>query len=198
MHFPTVILALASLASLGRSQVVDPEDISEGTRLQWCVSQTESCPLICLQLPNTDGEPSSNDCDYETLSFSCVCSNGLTPNASEYSQTIPYFTCSERNNRCVVNCNGDPTCQTECRTKNPCGAQSPKRVNVTSTTTTTGPTGSSTSKPSDAVYTGLGDGSASEGDSDENAAMRTAVELGQVYGFGVVAAGFLAGFAILL
>ena len=29
---------------------------------QWCTTQEASCPLICLQLPGTSGQPQQNNC----------------------------------------------------------------------------------------------------------------------------------------
>ncbi|KAK2810163.1 hypothetical protein FQN50_003133 [Emmonsiellopsis sp. PD_5] len=197
MLFPTVLLALSSVASFASAQSIDPESVPEATRAAWCNDQETSCPLLCMQLKGADGEPIENDCDEDTLAYSCVCSNNQSPNATEYSQTIPYYICTEANNQCVNNCNGDSTCQTACREDNPCGAQSPKRVTVTATTKTAAATGTSTA--TDVVYTGLGEGSASGGGDDKGgAAGHVTLQMGQVYGVGVVVAGFLAGFAVLL
>src|SRR5271163_1563967 len=99
------------------------------------------------------------DLEQTTLDFDCVCGNGQSPNASEYSQTIPYFECQEYGDQCVAACNGDSTCQGACRDNNPCGAQNPTRVNVTSTSSamssTTLPAGAS-SGTAGVVFTGLG------------------------------------------
>lgn len=57
---------------------------------------------------------------------------------------MPYYVCTETNNQCVLQCDGDSTCQSECRSKTPCGAQDPKRVNVTTTAATVTPTASET------------------------------------------------------
>lgn len=118
----------------------------------------------------------------------------MSPNASQYSQTIPYFLCTERNNQCVENCNGVHTCQSECRTKNPCGAQNPKRVNTTATAPTTA---TSTTPPTDVVYTGFG--SASTGDPKAGASpMTMSIEIGRVYGLSIVIGGIFAGFTVFL
>jgi cobalamin biosynthesis Mg chelatase CobN len=113
-----------------------------------------------------------------TLSWSCVCDNGQTPNASEYSQTIPYFECTESNNDCVANCNGDSTCQSACRyvfgllfsltqrrtkliynaynrSNNPCGAKDPTPAN----SSTRSHTMTKTASNSDSSSTGSSDGS---------------------------------------
>jgi len=199
MFAPPILLALVSIVRVAFAQGIDPSTVPQMTRDYWCFQQTTSCPLICLQIPGADGQPSSNDCDPEFLSFTCVCSNGLSHNASEYSQTLPYFICSEINNVCVANCVGDSRCQFECRENNPCGAQSPRPPN-SSTISTMSATASNTASGTGVVYTGLGDGSAKQGKQSGAAApgRATMIEIGQVYSLGLIMVGFFAGFAILL
>ncbi|KAL1975189.1 hypothetical protein VTN31DRAFT_3581 [Thermomyces dupontii] len=193
--FKKLLLASSLLAGLATSQTIDPEDIEISTRDQWCLSQTESCPLICLQLPGASIETQQNECDPDTLHFSCVCSNGVRPNASEFTETIPYFLCTERNNRCVENCaQGDSLCQASCREDNPCGAQNPRKGNGTKAATPT--TATSTATGEDVVYTGFGKGSASD---DTDAGVRGAVlEIGRVYGTVALVAGLIGGAALVL
>ncbi|KAL2870019.1 uncharacterized protein BJX67DRAFT_303116 [Aspergillus lucknowensis] len=191
--FPCLI-AIASVAGLVQCQStysIDAQDIAEGTRDQWCTSQTSACPLICLQLPGASETPTSNDCDPESLSYRCVCDNGQSPNASEYSQTIPYYLCTEQNNRCVDACpQTDASCQDQCRTANPCGAQNPKLANTTSTGGTTATNTAASTTSSLPPFTGLPD--------DDDAAVRPLTDLTLVYGLFVVLGGFFAGFATLL
>lgn len=200
MLLPAALLAVAPVIRFASAQTVDPSSVEEGTRKQWCLAQSESCPLLCYQYGDSD--PESNDCDSDTLDYKCECKNGVTPNATEYSQTIPYFLCTETNNKCVKDCTGnDSKCQSDCREKHPCGAKNPKRANKTSTATTSSgtATASGTSTATDTVYTGLGDGSGSKGGDEKGAAMsRMALEVGQVYGLTIMVGGFLAGFAVLL
>ena len=54
---------------------------------------------------------------------------------SEYTLTLPYFTCTEWGNQCVKACGNNNQCANSCREDNPCGAQEPRRPNTTSTTT---------------------------------------------------------------
>ncbi|GAD94151.1 conserved hypothetical protein [Paecilomyces variotii No. 5] len=190
------LLLLSSVAGLGAAQSIDPNSVPIDTRDQWCESQQTSCPLICLQLPGASSEPRDNSCNAKTLTYSCVCSNGMQPNSSEYSQTLPYFICTEYNNQCVNNCNGDSSCQSACRDDHPCGAQSPKRYNITTTSATSNPTASASGTGGDVVYTGFG--SASTGSAKKGDASTFALEIGQVYGLFGLAAGFLGGFALLL
>jgi len=198
MRKSAVLLAVSSIVALVTTQSIDPNTIDPALRASWCEDQQTSCPLICLQLPGANGNPESNTCDPGSLSYSCVCSNGVTPDTSNYTLTIPYFVCTENNQNCVGNCSGDSTCQAACTQDHPCGAQNPKRVNITSTTSTVGATGSATGSGSgNVVYTGFG--SSATGTAKSVAAARAmAFEFGQLYGLGVVFAGLFAGFAIIL
>jgi hypothetical protein len=142
-----------------------------------------------------------------TFSYRCVCQSGLSPNASEYSETIPYYLCTEANTQCVNRCGGNSACQSACRERNPCGAQQPTRVNTSTISssmseTATGASGSATlsgSATSGALYTGFGGSpTASATGRPNGAAGSVALELGKSYGLGLVAAGIFAGFALVL
>jgi len=190
---------------------IDPDSVPLSTRTSWCQAQLASCPLLCLQNPgSTDSTTVANDCDPTSLTYSCVCGNGLTPSLANYSQTIPFFECQEYGNQCVAACDGDQSCQSGCRTNNPCGAQNPTRINTTSTSsmasTTTLPAGAS-SGTAGIVYTGLGggavatptgnSGSGSGSDTKKNGS-QMALDLGRSYGLAVVFAGLFAGFALVM
>ncbi|PWY89317.1 hypothetical protein BO70DRAFT_359598 [Aspergillus heteromorphus CBS 117.55] len=184
------LFAIASVTGLvyGQSNsTIDPNSIPIATRDQWCQSQTSSCPLLCLQLPGTSGSPKDNTCDPKTLAYTCVCNNGMSPNASQYSLTIPYFICTQQDTDCVNNCNGDSTCQSNCRSQHPCGAQNPKRVNVTTTAGSTPTTAAATT--SVAAFTGV---------PDEGLGVPMSVDMAPVYGLVVVVGAFLAGFTTLI
>lgn len=190
----------------------NPQSVPVGTRDQWCTSQIAQCPLICLQTEGNSAGTDANDCDPTSLSYDCVCSNGIAPNISEYSQTIPYFICTEYNTQCQANCGNDNTCAAACVQGHPCGAQNPTRVNTStistmSSTTAAGHAASTVS--GSAVYTGFGGGGAaatttgsSSGaqstSSSSDAARNIVLNFGQIYGLGVVATGIFAGFAFLL
>lgn len=137
------------------------------------------------------------------LTFSCICSNGISPNASQFSQTIPYFECTEFGNQCVNNCGqGNSACASACRTNNPCGAQDPVRVNLTTTSSTVSATAAaSTAGSSDgAQYTGFGGAptpSASSSGQGTSAASTLAITIGHAYGLGVLVIGLSAGFALV-
>ncbi|EMD63022.1 hypothetical protein COCSADRAFT_200645 [Bipolaris sorokiniana ND90Pr] len=123
---------------------IDPDTVPQSTRDYWCSQNTAQCPLICLQQPGVNSmSTESNDCDSDNLTYNCVCDNGISPNITEYSQTLPFFICQQWGNNCVDNCGNDSTCQSACRQDHPCGAQEPYRGNTSLPTTM-----ASTAKPS--------------------------------------------------
>lgn len=199
-------LIVASFKLIG-SQTIDPSTVDSDTKNKWCDQQIAQCPLLCLQLPNaTTDATAENTCDPPSLVYSCVCENGLSPNASEYSQTIPYFECKEYGTQCVSKCtDNDSTCQTACRTDHPCGAQDPKRVN-TSTLTTTSATSTGSSAASESAsaasttdYSGFVTTPApSSGSGGSNGAQALAIGFGRTYGLAIVLASVCGGFMILL
>lgn len=204
------VLATALFVSV-RSQAVytiDPDSVPLATRQGWCQSQLTACPLLCLQLSGDDSTTAANDCDAETLTYDCICGNGLAPNASEYSQTLPYFLCTEYGNQCVTACNGNTPCQSACRDDHPCGAQNPTRVNVTTTTssmTSTSLPAGATSGSAGVVYNGLGGAATTTASSSEATSTDTkksgsqmALDVGRSYGLAVVLSGLFAGFALVL
>lgn len=174
--------------------------------------------------------PTKNDCDpvsisyfwtvlglllmklQDSLVYLCLCSNGQQPNASEYSLTIPYHECQEFGNQCVKRCSAtDSACQSACRTSNPCGAQNPTRVNIsttstssdTATATSTSNKAASTSDSNPADYTGFGadptaTSSSGSGSSDSNSAQALAVSFGRTYGLVLVLAMVCGGFTFML
>jgi hypothetical protein len=191
-------MILLGLMAVVPAPAFDPNSVDSGTRYQWCVSQVSACTNLCEDAKA--GDPTTNGCDPNTLSYSCVCQDGSSPNASEYSQTIPYFICSETNNQCVSNCGQDNTCSNACRADNPCGAQDPTRINATTSATAAATSGGQT-VAGGVVHTGFG-GAAVTGTPGANgkksAAVSTVQAVGQVYGMGVVVASILAGFFFVL
>ena len=69
-------------------------------------------------------------------------------------------------------------------------------MTLTATLSTPDPTASESSTKTDTVYDGFGEDSAV--DNDDSGAGRLALEIGQVYGMGIMVAGFIGGFALLL
>jgi len=194
MRSVALVMAIAGL--VGSQQIV-PTSVPIALRDSWCSDQTSSCPLICAQVTNS-GTVLSNTCNPTTLAWTCVCKNGLTPNVTEYSLTIPFHECQEYGNQCVANCGqNNNACANNCRVDNPCGALDPTKVNATSSTSSSATaTGSSTSTASN--FASFGGSGNNNGGSSKSAASSSLVQVGQLYGFSVVAAGIFAGFCLIL
>lgn len=152
-------LGLAALAGICAAQDVvqadypyriDPDTVDESTRAYWCQQNQAQCPLICLQQPGVNSmSTTDNTCDSDTLAYSCVCENGVSPNITQYSQTLPFFICQEWGNQCVKGCNGINTCADACRADHPCGAQTPYLGNssiLATMSSTQAPSGSATNR----------------------------------------------------
>lgn len=205
------VLATALFSMSVRAQAVytiDPTSVPLSIRQGWCSSQSSTCPLLCLQLPGSSATTESNDCDAESLQFDCVCGNGLSPNATQFSQTLPYFICTEYGTQCVTACNGNTGCQSACRADHPCGAQNPIKVNVTTITSSSASStalqAGETSGTAGVVYNGLGGAAPtttaanSQSTDSKKSGSQMALDAGRSYGFAVVFAGLFAGFAMVL
>ncbi|KAI1157345.1 hypothetical protein F5B18DRAFT_217303 [Nemania serpens] len=190
------VLATATLllASVQAEQVytIDPTTVPLSTRDNWCDQERSTCPIICQQLP--PGGFQVNDCDPLTLTYGCICENGMSPNLSEYSLTLPFFICQEWGNQCVTGCGSDSSCSSDCRQNHPCGALNPTRVNKTTSSSVSTPsaTGASATPSAGQVFDGLGgdDSSNSDSGSDSkpNNAASSLLQYGSVVGSIVLAA----------
>lgn len=202
------VAAIVLFTSVRADYYVDPSTVNGPTKTKWCESQIAACPLLCLQLPGvTDSTTASNTCDPEFLTYTCICGNGLSPNVTEYSQTLPYFECVLWTENCVTACGAwNDACSSSCRQDHPCGAQNPKRVNITTTTTSasavslaTAADGSVQTVP--VVYNGFGDAAATTTAASTNQkgnGANSGLDLGKSYSLAVVLAGLFAGFALVL
>lgn len=141
-----------------------------------------------------------------SLTYSCICSNGQQPNSSEYSQTIPYFECTQAATDCVNKCEQtDTSCQSACRSDNPCGAQNPTRVNTSTistmaaTTTSAGGKASTTGASASDTFTGFGGTSTASSKSVAPARIQAlALGFGGEYGLLIVLGGMMGGFMFML
>ncbi|ETI26257.1 hypothetical protein G647_03034 [Cladophialophora carrionii CBS 160.54] len=211
MRYFLLAAAVAAFARVAVTQTIDPNSVPISTRQAWCNSQIAQCPLICLQEAGNSAGTYANTCDAASLTYSCICSNGLSPNSSEYSQTLPYYICTQYNTNCQLGCGNDNTCAAACVQDHPCGALNPTRVNTSTITTmpatsTTDGAAASTASDGSVVYTGFGGGAAAttsdasgnNGSSGSSAASRLIINVGEMYGLAVVAAGIFFGFSVML
>lgn len=195
--FKTAFLALAAalVATVRADYYIVPDSVPYPTRQQWCQYELSTCPSICND--EGYGGAKENTCDPTQLTYSCLCSNNMQPNVSEYSLSLPYFTCTEWGNQCVTGCNGDSACQADCRQGHPCGALNPTRVNSTiSSTMAATATGADATATGDMVYTGLG-GSTATSTPQDNFAV-AAFETARVYTLLLSVGALFAGFTFML
>jgi len=195
MHsFVRVVLAVGSLLSTSVAQTFNASAVSSDTRDAWCNDQVAQCPRLCSDL---DKSTVTNECFPDNLVYTCLCSDNVTPNLTQYSQTIPYYECTVEQTDCVAACGlSDNDCSNECRKKFVCGATDPKKGNKTLSASQ-----SATSTSSGATNTGgdTGTGFArADGSSDSSSGARALMlEVGHAYGLGLVAAGIAVGAAMI-
>ncbi|KAF2736616.1 hypothetical protein EJ04DRAFT_153263 [Polyplosphaeria fusca] len=207
-----IALTLLSMAGLPAAQdtpqqnypyTIEPDSVDSSLRQTWCDNQKAACPLICLQQPGVETMSTvSNDCDPDSLVYSCVCSNNVSPNITQYTQTLPYYICTEWGNQCVAQCsNSDASCANDCRADHPCGAQDPPKGNAslsTMSSMTATATPSSSDDSNSIPISGFAGATPTGSSNDKPGAASSMLNLGQSYGLAVVFAGVFAGFAIVL
>ncbi|RYO90941.1 hypothetical protein DL764_008351 [Monosporascus ibericus] len=121
----------------------NPSEVDPGLRANWCRSQRTACDNLCQQV-------TANDCDIETLDFSCVCSNGESPDFNEYRDTIPFFVCNQLFEDCIEDNPDDARAQANCTTTydDNCGTEdSADAAQIDAQTSTSSPTSSATAPP---------------------------------------------------
>ncbi|KAG9303609.1 hypothetical protein G9A89_018505 [Geosiphon pyriformis] len=123
-----VSLVMLMCCSLSEQAAFNYSNVPIEQRAVWCDNQSSSCVNLCNDSGNNAQD---NRCDPETLQFRCLCTNGFAPNSSEYTQTIPFFLCTNEVEACKADCTaGNQGCTDACA-KN-CTASSPKKYNTTS------------------------------------------------------------------
>lgn len=193
----SVLAVAAVLASVASADyVIDPKSVSLSIRTSWCASELSTCPIICQQYP--PGTTLVNTCDPETLTYGCICGTGQKPNVTEYSLTLPYFTCTEWGNQCVKACGQNNECSRNCRENNPCGALNPTKNNETTTASSTSASASATQ--SNQVFDGLNGASptpGSNGGAASTGAATRILESGSNFIFAAVLGGVALGAGLL-
>ena len=201
--------------------MIDPDTVQESTRDYWCQQQKSVCPQICLQQPGVSSMNTvSNECDavspprasqsyqssdlilllQDTLQATCICDNNMSPNLTEFTQTLPYNICQQWGTNCVKACGqGENACADSCRADHPCGAQDPFKGNATMTSSSHSPTSKPTGTGSDneASTTVPITGFAGQTGSANNDQPGAASSFGASYGLAVTIVGLFASLALL-
>ncbi|KAI9684385.1 MAG: hypothetical protein M1829_002195 [Trizodia sp. TS-e1964] len=174
------LLFSAVAVAQNSSLPIDPGSVALDTRSNWCLSELNTCPLLC------GGASQANTCTAENLNFSCLCSNGSSPALELYTNTLPFYVCQEFIAQCIRNAPNDATKQAACKANNHCGTLNASAVPAATTSTSTS---SSSSTPTAITNTT----SASASPTRTN----VATQLGADYGTGILATALLALFGLL-
>nr|POE63562.1 hypothetical protein CFP56_04465 [Quercus suber] len=217
MFHATLLAAFAGLVSVQAQQVsnysltgnisVVPSSVPLNQRQDWCTAQMHSCPQIC------GGEGAyPNNCDANTLDYQCVCTSGISPNISDYDQTIPSFVCMQWIADCTLanvgNQNGQAGCQSLVCGQLNASSGEPKlgatgnpqpASTVVQTTAAPSSTGSADSTMTTTTSTTSGSASAvTNSASATPSSGATVVYVAKQYGTGILATGLLALFGLAL
>lgn len=188
-----VAVALLSgfVAAQNNSTYIDPNSVPLSTKASWCNGQNAACITLC------DQDPSSNLCDDTTLDWTCLCSNGSSPDIAAYMDTVPYYICEQSYDDCVADNPNDALAQQNCKTQiqDDCGSLNTANYTAASTSSMASSTSSSAPSSTAAAATTTS-ASASATATAKSAA--TAMLIGRDYGIGLIAAGIMAAFGFML
>ncbi|KAJ9297554.1 hypothetical protein DTO271G3_4329 [Paecilomyces variotii] len=172
----------------------NPAEVSATEKASWCTGQRNICPKIC------GGAANVNTCDPDTLSFSCVCSDGSVPNSSEYTQSLPYFVCEANYGQCIENHPNDLTGQEECKEQAQCGTKNAtSAASSTSAAATSGTAAATTMSTATKTASGqVSTTSAAKATASTSHSAASAVKVAQDYSAALLVGGLLAGFHFVL
>ncbi|KAE9376851.1 hypothetical protein N431DRAFT_542333 [Stipitochalara longipes BDJ] len=177
------VTLLASFVAAQTNLTFDPSTIDLTTRGQWCQAEFNTCKALC-------GTTSSNNCDPNTLNFTCSCaSNNSAPGLQFYQQTMPTFVCEQNFKLCnaaAVNDVNSAAAQAACAATEQadCGHIDPANFTAVSSVSTA----SATASPTGTAAGNTATTSSSKGGAATMAAMRNigtgafAVGAGVVFG----------------
>lgn len=188
-----VLLAVSSLLSTSVAQTFNASSVPSDTRDAWCNDQVAQCPRLCSDL---DKSTVTNECFPDNLVYTCLCSDNVTPNVTQYSQTIPYYECTVEQSDCVTACGlSDNDCSNACKEKFVCGATDPKKGNKTLASQSA--TATSSGATSTGTDTGTGFAKADGSSDSGSGAGALLLEAAHAYELGLVAAGIAVGAAVV-
>ncbi|CZT18236.1 uncharacterized protein RCC_04081 [Ramularia collo-cygni] len=211
--FPSALIAVTALVAVASAQnttveptgnttyfygddgalQIDPNVVDSSLRSAWCTGQQNNCPKVCGGQVAAGG----NKCEDTTLDWTCTCSDGSTPNITDYAEMIPSYVCERWIDLCVMAHPDQRTPQQECRSIT-CGEKNASEADAGSSSSSSSAPASSQTPSSTS-----GSGSASESSptssstpSDTGAA--AALNVAQAYGSSIFAAGLLGIFGLAL
>ncbi|KAL8925092.1 MAG: hypothetical protein Q9172_002359 [Xanthocarpia lactea] len=97
--------------------VFNVNEVDRTQRAQWCNDQLANCPRLCGGRSSTK----ENNCLADPISYSCICTNGTSPDLAAYADTFVSQTCQARFAACRQQNPGSDACVT-------CGTLKPEDV----------------------------------------------------------------------
>ena len=142
------------------------------------------------------GSARTNDCDGQTLQFTCTCSNGSDANAALYINTIPFFVAQANRAQCIQEHPNDQQGQTQCTNDNRWGTLNASDTSTSSSSSSALP--SSTAVPSSTSATSVASTPASATAATSSPASAAIREIAQDYSTTMVMAVLFAVFRLAL
>jgi len=178
-------LTVASAQDSNRNFTIDPNEVKPEVRSDWCGAEYNTCRILCAN------NPTANDCDVNTLNYTCTCSNGSAPGLDYYIQTIPTFICQQAYSDCIAANTASSKAQDECTNniQKKCGTLDPSKAQVGGGSDDTTSSAGSSATPS-ATGSGSQNAPATTSTSKAGSAPTNAVYIGN--GVAMVAAGVFA------
>lgn len=202
LYSTTLLVAAAALSGFASAQNSSTPDtvipccsvpvnqVPEDQRADWCAANSNTCVDLC----GGQGQIASrgNECDDDTLDFTCKCQNGTEPDIGKYQQSVTAQMCNFWFGACInaTGTNAAQQFQCEQAQKSQCGNLTIDESDSSSPSSTGGsrPTGSSGNN----APTGTGSNAAS---SSTGAA---ALMIANQYGTPALLGGMLAIFGLAL
>ncbi|OCL04968.1 hypothetical protein AOQ84DRAFT_345413 [Glonium stellatum] len=194
MFYSTLLLAATAFTGLVAAQNFSqcctlPTLPPIATRQTWCRAEQNTCPELCGGIGKL--AQNGNLCDSNALTYTCQCSDGTSPNISDYQQSLPALMCEQWKTDCVANSPNDLTGQTACLSV-VCGNKTTDDLSSSSSSApsaTAAPSSTSGGNPSATVASAT---------SSSSKAAATALALAKEFGTPALAMGIAAAFGLAL
>ncbi|KXT11951.1 hypothetical protein AC579_1000 [Pseudocercospora musae] len=188
-------LALSAVVSAQNYSTSGPltitaSQVDDSLRQTWCRSQTYNCPILC------GGTASANTCDPNQLTYTCTCSNGNTPNISDYQSTLPFYVCEQWKANCVDSNPNDLDAITGCQSVT-CGNKTVAAATASSSSASASSTATASSSGASHTATATHSSTGAAASATESSAA-VAMHIAQSYGTGIFVTGLLAVFGLAL
>jgi hypothetical protein len=195
MLFNSVVaVALMAATAVAQTNVtyIDPASIEPQISASWCIGQRAACDTLC------SSDAPTNDCNPTTLTYSCLCANGSTPDLALYKNTLPDYICQANFAACIKAHPDDAVGQGKCKTDIQANCGTLDVANFTSTPASTSSSAAVAATTSASPTANVKAASTSAAASATSSAAGVALTAGKQAGAGVLAAGLLAAFGYML